>query len=67
MRLRLEGRSSALGPRPRWAAVAREIGVERLEAGSIDLALTMPSLGDPRSTPPVWMQPGLFLGQPRPD
>jgi len=67
VRLRLEGRSSALGPRPRWAAVAREIGVEGLEAGSIDLALTMPSLGDLLGPHPVWMQPGLFLGQPRPD
>ncbi len=67
VRLRLEGRSSALGPRPRWAAVAREIGVERLEAGSIDLALTMPSLGDLLGPHPIWMQPGLFLGQPRPD
>jgi hypothetical protein len=67
VRLRLEGRSNALGPRPRWASIAREIGVERLEAGSIDLALTMPNLGELLGAHPVWMQPGLFLGQPRPD
>ncbi len=67
IRLRLEGRSSAVGPRPRWAAVSREIGVERLEPGSIDLSLTMPTVGDLLGAAPVWQQPGLFLAQPRPE
>lgn len=67
IRLRLEGRSSAMGPRPRWAAVSREIGVERLEPGSIDLSLTMPTVGDLLGATPVWQQPGMFLSQPRPE
>jgi len=47
--------------------VSPEIGVERPQPGSIDLSLTMPTVGDLLGAAPVWQQPRMFLSQPRPE
>lgn len=66
LRLRIEGRSVALGPRPKWSLASQSIRVERLERGSIDLILASPPIGELLRPYPLWMQPGLFLGRPDP-
>jgi len=61
LRLRLEGRSAAQGPRPRWLSASRAVGVERLAAGSIDLALSTPTLGELFGQTPQLQQGALDL------
>lgn len=66
LRLRIEGRSTAQGPRPRWAMASHAIHVRRLERGSIDLDLSTPPIGEILQSYPLWAQQNLFLSRPDP-
>ncbi len=66
LRLRVEGRSTAQGPRPRWSMASHAVSVRSLEHGSIELDLSTPSLGELFQSNPFWSQQNLFLVRPDP-